>query len=401
MVRNITYQQPIHQEENTPLVTILDTRTDTKQSTAVDSRKSPYVVDLTKASFGGTFYPQPGSQWYLKKVSGVWALMARAPQQNPQISPSFSPQPGETYFGQEGTSVFVGDVQVNGTLTVSSDPSSMVGEIRMWPTVVCPTNWHFCDGSSLLRSSYPDLSSVLIPEIGVVTVTIATPAVVSFVGHGLSIGDKVFFTTTGSLPTGISDNFTYWVISSGFGADSFQISDTQGGSAVNSSGSQSGVHTLFRTYYGVADSTHFNVPDYRGLVLAGRDSSQVEFAAIGMTGGEKTHAMTSSELVGHVHSGPSHTHSPGTLGTNTTGGHTHTIEVDFDGGSGSSRYTVHRGGGSGTHNSDPSTSSGSHSHTFTGATASGGTGDTGSSGSGVSFNLLQPYSPINFIIRLA
>src|SRR6478736_7065849 len=110
-MRHTTYHNPINQEEHTPLVTILEVRVDLKQATAVDSRKSPYNIDLSKAAFGATYYPLPGSQWYLKKISGVWTLMARAPQQNPQLDSSFDPQPGDSYLGQGGTTTIVGDVQ--------------------------------------------------------------------------------------------------------------------------------------------------------------------------------------------------------------------------------------------------------------------------------------------------
>jgi hypothetical protein len=121
MVKNVTYHNPINQEEHTPLVTILDTKIDTKQSTAVDSRQSPFVIDLTKAAFGGTYYPVPGTQWYLKKISGVWALMARAPQQNPQLDPSFAPVVGETYIGGESTTHIVSDLDVVGSVGSSGD----------------------------------------------------------------------------------------------------------------------------------------------------------------------------------------------------------------------------------------------------------------------------------------
>jgi hypothetical protein len=120
MVKNVTYHNPINQEENTPLVTILETRVDIKQSTAVDSRKAPYVIDLTKASFGGIYYPVPGTQWYLKKISGVWALMARAPQQNPQLNPSFVPVIGDTYIGSEGTTNVAKNLKVPGATTAGS-----------------------------------------------------------------------------------------------------------------------------------------------------------------------------------------------------------------------------------------------------------------------------------------
>jgi hypothetical protein len=76
-----------------------------------------------------------------------------------------------------------------------------------------------------------------------VTMTIATPAVVSWTGHGLSTNAKVRFTTTGALPTNVTAGTVYFVIASGLTADAFQFSATQGGAAINTTGTQSGVHT--------------------------------------------------------------------------------------------------------------------------------------------------------------
>lgn len=82
--------------------------------------------------------------------------------------------------------------------------------------------------------------------VGNPTITLATPAVVSLATHGLIVGEAVYFTTTGALPTGITANTVYYVISAGFGTGAFEISTTAGGSAVNTSGSQSGTHSIFR-----------------------------------------------------------------------------------------------------------------------------------------------------------
>lgn len=76
-----------------------------------------------------------------------------------------------------------------------------------------------------------------------ITMTIATPAVVSWTAHGLTAGTPVVFTTTGALPTGITAGTYYYVIATGLATDSFRVSATLGGSAVNTTGSQSGVHT--------------------------------------------------------------------------------------------------------------------------------------------------------------
>lgn len=75
------------------------------------------------------------------------------------------------------------------------------------------------------------------------TVTIASPAVFTSNNHGLKVGDNLRFTTTGALPTGLSTNTNYYVISAGLTANNFQVSTTLGGSAVNTSGSQSGTHS--------------------------------------------------------------------------------------------------------------------------------------------------------------
>lgn len=80
------------------------------------------------------------------------------------------------------------------------------------------------------------------------TVTIASPGVFSATGHGLVAGDTVIFETDGALPTGLTaDTVQYFVISTGLTADAFRVSTTLGGSAVNTSGSQSGNHTFVKT----------------------------------------------------------------------------------------------------------------------------------------------------------
>ncbi len=83
--------------------------------------------------------------------------------------------------------------------------------------------------------------------LGNPTITIASPAVVTLTSHGLTINDSVQFTTSGSLPTGISPSTNYFVISAGLTANAFEIAATIGGTAINTSGSQSGTHTLIKT----------------------------------------------------------------------------------------------------------------------------------------------------------
>lgn len=91
------------------------------------------------------------------------------------------------------------------------------------------------------------------------TVTIASPAVWTATGHGLLNGDAVTFSTTGALPTGISANTIYWIINKA--ANTFQISLVPGGTAVNTTGTQSGTHSiLVCNTRMVSDNVYTGVP---------------------------------------------------------------------------------------------------------------------------------------------
>lgn len=74
------------------------------------------------------------------------------------------------------------------------------------------------------------------------TVTIASPGVVSYTAHPFSNNDPVILETTGALPTGLTQHTVYYVVNKT--ADTFQLSATSGGAAINTSGSQSGTHAI-------------------------------------------------------------------------------------------------------------------------------------------------------------
>lgn len=77
-----------------------------------------------------------------------------------------------------------------------------------------------------------------------VTISIASPGVISWTGHPLAIGQSFTLATTGALPTGVTAGAFYYIIAAGFGTNSFEFSATPGGAAVNTSGTQSGTHTI-------------------------------------------------------------------------------------------------------------------------------------------------------------
>lgn len=150
---------------------------------------------------------------------------------------------------------------------------SVSGIISPYIGKTAPTGWLMCDGSAVSRSTYASLFAVISPS-GTVTVTIASPGVFTKTAHGYVVGDKVHFTTTGALPTGLSVNTDYFIIAGGLTANAFEVAITPGGAAVNTSGSQSGVHTIYLSSFGKGDgSSTFNVPDFRSRSLVGFSAS--------------------------------------------------------------------------------------------------------------------------------
>lgn len=84
------------------------------------------------------------------------------------------------------------------------------------------------------------------------TITAASPAVATFIAHGLRAGDKFQF-TTGTVPTGVSLDTDYYVISTGLTANDFEFALTPGGSAINGTGSAGSGDELTTTTSGAID----------------------------------------------------------------------------------------------------------------------------------------------------
>lgn len=145
---------------------------------------------------------------------------------------------------------------------------------------------------------------------------------------------------------------------------------------------------IIGTTYGSVDGTHFTLPNLKGKVPVGLDSSQTEFDTLGETGGAKTHTLTSAEMPAHTHTGPSHTH-----------GMNHNHILDFSG-PGTSSSNIARGT-----TGDPIATNGGpvSGPKLSGAdktsTDAAGTGATGSTGTGGAHNNLQPYIVLNYIIK--
>lgn len=102
-------------------------------------------------------------------------------------------------------------------------------------------------GNTLLAGSPAAYRVAQTPTISIptaaaaVTVTIAVPAVFTWIAHALPAAAPIVFTTTGALPTGITADTTYYVLAPT--ANTFNIAATPGGAAITTTGTQSGTHT--------------------------------------------------------------------------------------------------------------------------------------------------------------
>lgn len=201
---------------------------------------------------------------------------------------------------------------------------------------------------------------------------------------------------------------------------------------------------LCGTKFGTASAGNFKVPDLRGRVVAGLDTSQAEFDTIGKTGGAKTVTLTTSNMPSHNHTATLSGLTVSGLSASTEGDHGHSFSgtttgsgehphtgtagtvvtgvtatgVAFSTGSGSQVTRIRdvdvttgsvlsgsaaSGFGAGAHThtySGTTVSAGGHTHTISG-TISGGTVTVANTGSGTAFDNTQPFVTMNHIIRAA
>ena len=83
-----------------------------------------------------------------------------------------------------------------------------------------------------------------------VTISNATPAVLTSTAHGLIDGQTIRLNTTGTLPSGLVANTDYQVVSAT--ANTFSVSERKGGTALNTTTAGSGTHSITGQRY-VAD----------------------------------------------------------------------------------------------------------------------------------------------------
>lgn len=320
------------------------------------STSKPYVSGTLQVYVNGLLQAPTTHVTETSSAAGTFALDT-APQTNDivRVSYQYAQSTGGNAASLQG---------------YSANDLTPIGVLQPYAGRTAPNSWLLAYGQAVSRSTYLQLFQVLNPFIGNFTITIATPGVVTLTAHGFETGDGLYLTTTGALPTGLAANTRYFAIR--VDANTIRLATSYAnaiaGTAIATSGSQSGTHSLYASPFGIGDgSTTFNVPDARGRVIAGLDimggtsanrltapstTGSLNGDVLGNAGGEEAHTQLYAELATHSHN------------------------ISPDSGSGGSPYN--------------------------GATrgpAAGGNYNTSNAGSSTPFNVVQPTLIANVIIK--
>lgn len=115
-------------------------------------------------------------------------------------------------------------------------------------------------------------SKIAVGSNGGTVFTAATTDTITSIAHGLSNGDVLLLTTSGTLPAGLSTVTPYYVINAA--ANTFQLSATEGGAAVDITDTGTGVHKWHNPTATVTVREHGSGPDLFSIEMDAADLVQ-------------------------------------------------------------------------------------------------------------------------------
>jgi microcystin-dependent protein len=141
--------------------------------------------------------------------------------------------------------------------------SSLIGVILPYGGAAAPSGFLLCDWTAYDIADYPSLAAILLGKYGynagtAFTATAATD-VLNATSHGLEDGDKIFLSSSTTLPAGLSPNTLYFVRDKD--TNTFKLSATSGGAAIDITDTGTGTHKFH---------TQFKVPDLRSSFPVGQ-----------------------------------------------------------------------------------------------------------------------------------
>lgn len=252
-----------------------------------------------------------------------------------------------------------------GRLNADDNETGFVtGDVKSSMRATAPTGWLLLDASYVDISDYPSLYDVIqnLAGDGNTTKTFTadnTTETFTSSGHGLNNGDMLYVKSSGTLPAGLTALQRYYVINKT--TNTFQLSGELDGDVVPITTNGSGTHTAY---------LNFKLPEGRGRVLVGLNSSDGDLDVLAALYGAKTHTLSTAEM-------PAHNHGMGSINRIANVGN------------------VQNGAG----NLDDWPGSGGPISAFNAVVGNSWTGSMSNAGSGGAHNNMQPSLVVNHFIK--
>lgn len=117
-----------------------------------------------------------------------------------------------------------------------------------------------------------DYSWTPVSKVATVTISSASPGVITLSSHGFVANDPVVFSNSGgALPATITEGTTYFV-KTVLDADTFTISATAGGSAINTASAGTGTHSVTHLYSSLSSDAQWQFAQFGNLVFATQEN---------------------------------------------------------------------------------------------------------------------------------
>lgn len=135
--------------------------------------------------------------------------------------------------------------------------------------------------NGLYRANNSDYSWIPVGKVATVTISSASPGVITETGHGSVANEpKVFSNSGGALPVAITAGTVYY-IKTVLDANTYTISATPGGAAINTASTGTGTHSVTAHYSDLSSDAQWQFAQFGNLVKATQENVVLQTYTLG------------------------------------------------------------------------------------------------------------------------
>jgi hypothetical protein len=135
--------------------------------------------------------------------------------------------------------------------------------------------------NALYRANNSDYSWIPVGKVATVTISLASPGVVTYNSHGFAANEPVVFSNSGgALPPEITAGTVYYV-KTVLDANTFTISATAGGAAINTTSAGTGTHSVTAHYSDLSSDAQWQFAQFGNLVKATHENIVLQTYTLG------------------------------------------------------------------------------------------------------------------------